>query len=150
MAYVLADGASFATPHLTGAAALMLARNPRLSFAQTRDLILRNVDPVPALAGKTASHTSGALPPAERMRVEPSFKAAPAAARERTRRRGTRRTEPGIPGAAPREPRLRRKRWPSPPGRRPGTRPNRSLRPAACERSERKRGRTWRAAASPL
>ena len=48
-------GTSTAAPHVAGAAALLLARNPNLSYAQLKDLILTNVDPLPAVAGKTVS-----------------------------------------------------------------------------------------------
>jgi subtilisin family serine protease len=48
-------GTSFAAPHVAGAAALLLARNPSLTYAQLKDLILSNVDPSPDLAGKTVS-----------------------------------------------------------------------------------------------
>ena len=53
--YRLGEGTSFATPFVTGTAALLLARNLNLSYAQLKDLILDNVDSVPALAGKTVS-----------------------------------------------------------------------------------------------
>jgi hypothetical protein len=48
-------GTSMATPHVAGAAALILARNPNLSYAQVKSLILDNVDPVGDLAGKTVT-----------------------------------------------------------------------------------------------
>jgi hypothetical protein len=44
-----------ATPHVTGAAALLLARNPALTTAQLKGRILSTVDPVPALAGLFAT-----------------------------------------------------------------------------------------------
>jgi serine protease len=53
--YVGADGTSAAAPFVAGAAALMLARNPGLTYAQLKDLILANVDPLPAFAGETVS-----------------------------------------------------------------------------------------------
>jgi subtilisin family serine protease len=49
------SGTSFAAPHVAGAAALLLARNPNLSYAQLKDLILSNIDPLPSLAGKTVT-----------------------------------------------------------------------------------------------
>jgi len=48
-------GSSMAAPFVAGAAALLLARNPNLSSAQLKDLIMSNVDPLPAFAGKTVS-----------------------------------------------------------------------------------------------
>jgi subtilisin family serine protease len=53
--YAGASGTSVAAPFVVGAAALLLARNPNLSYAQLKDLIINNVDPLPALAGKTVS-----------------------------------------------------------------------------------------------
>src|SRR4029079_6968767 len=45
--YALATGTSLAAPHVVGAAALLLARNPNLSYAQLKSLIIDNVDPLP-------------------------------------------------------------------------------------------------------
>ena len=53
--YALGSGTSFAAPHVAGAAALLLARNPNLSYAQLKDAILSSVDPLPAFTGKTVS-----------------------------------------------------------------------------------------------
>ena len=53
--YAGASGTSVAAPFVAGAAALLLARNPSLSYAQVKDLIIGNVDPLPAFAGKTVS-----------------------------------------------------------------------------------------------
>lgn len=53
--YAGASGTSVAAPFVVGAAALLLARNPNLSYAQLKDAILTNVDPLPALAGKTVT-----------------------------------------------------------------------------------------------
>ena len=38
-----------------GAAVLLLARNPNLSYAQLKDAIMSSVDPLPAFAGKTVT-----------------------------------------------------------------------------------------------
>ncbi len=51
--YMAMDGTSMATPHVTGVAALALAVDPTLSVAELKQLILDNVDPLPALAGRT-------------------------------------------------------------------------------------------------
>jgi subtilisin family serine protease len=53
--YVAFNGTSMATPHVTGVAALLFARNPGLSVAQVKNAILESVDPLPALAGKTVT-----------------------------------------------------------------------------------------------
>ena len=44
-----------ATPHVAGAAALLLGRKPTLTVAQVRSLLLDTGDPLPALAGKTVT-----------------------------------------------------------------------------------------------
>jgi hypothetical protein len=49
------DNAAFGAAHVAGAAALILARNPTLSYAQVKALILDNVGPVAELAGKTVT-----------------------------------------------------------------------------------------------
>jgi subtilisin family serine protease len=53
--YSFLSGTSMATPHVTGAAALLLAQNPNLTVAQLRALLEFNGDPVTALAGKSVS-----------------------------------------------------------------------------------------------
>ena len=53
--YELGSGTSFAAPFVAGAAALMLARNSNLSYAQLKNLILSNVDPLSAFQGLTVT-----------------------------------------------------------------------------------------------
>jgi subtilisin family serine protease len=53
--YGMFDGTSMSAPFVAGAAALILARNPGLSYAEVKALILDNVDPVEDLAGKTVT-----------------------------------------------------------------------------------------------
>jgi subtilisin family serine protease len=53
--YGLDSGTSMATPHLSGAAALILARNPGVGVAALRAALLSSVAPLPALAGKVAT-----------------------------------------------------------------------------------------------
>lgn len=48
-------GTSMAAPHVTGAAALLLADNPNLSAAQLKDILMNNADPLTSLNGKTVS-----------------------------------------------------------------------------------------------
>jgi subtilisin family serine protease len=49
------SGTSMATPHVSGAAALVLANDPSLSTAGLRDALLSSAAPVPALAGRVAT-----------------------------------------------------------------------------------------------
>ncbi len=53
--YAYYQGTSMATPHVTGAAALVLSAPGQgsLTVGQLKSAILNNVDPVPSLAGKT-------------------------------------------------------------------------------------------------
>jgi subtilisin family serine protease len=51
--YGFLSGTSMATPHVTGAAALLCAANPNLSVNQLRALLSFNGDPIPALQGKS-------------------------------------------------------------------------------------------------
>ena len=53
--YSFYNGTSMATPHVSGAAALLLAEAPSLTVAQLKAAILDNVDPVAALAGLTVT-----------------------------------------------------------------------------------------------
>ena len=53
--FQLLDGTSMATPHVAGAAALLLGQKPALTVAQVRSALLDTGDPLPALAGKTVT-----------------------------------------------------------------------------------------------
>jgi subtilisin family serine protease len=53
--YAFASGTSMAAPHVAGAAALMAARNPALSVASIKTLLMQNADVLPQWAGLTAS-----------------------------------------------------------------------------------------------
>lgn len=53
--YASYSGTSMATPHVAGAASLLLAANPALTHAQIKDLLIGSANPVAALAGKTVS-----------------------------------------------------------------------------------------------
>ena len=54
-AYAYFNGTSMATPHVAGVAALIAAEYPGISAADIKCRILQNVDPKPALAGKTVT-----------------------------------------------------------------------------------------------
>ncbi len=53
--YASLSGTSMATPHVSGVAALALSVDPTLSVAQLKAAILNNVDPIPAMAGKSVT-----------------------------------------------------------------------------------------------
>ncbi len=53
--YAFLTGTSFSAPHVAGAAALVLAQNPAFGVSDVRNALLGSVDPLPSLAGKTAT-----------------------------------------------------------------------------------------------
>ncbi len=53
--YRFLSGTSVATPHVAGAAALVLAQFPRLAAIDIKNLLMRSVDKVPSLAGRTVT-----------------------------------------------------------------------------------------------
>jgi subtilisin family serine protease len=53
--FAFEDGTSMATPHVSGAAALIFAKYPSLGVSGARSALLRGVDRKPAFAGKVAS-----------------------------------------------------------------------------------------------
>ena len=65
--YLYLNGTSMATPHVSGAAALIWAVNPTLSVAEVKDQLMNNVDSIPALDGLMISggrlNLARALPP---------------------------------------------------------------------------------------
>jgi subtilisin family serine protease len=75
--FVRLDGTSMATPHVSGAAALLLARHPGLHVAGLRAALLAGVTPVSALAGLVA--TGGRLDLAAALAVPVQSAAAPPA-----------------------------------------------------------------------
>ncbi|MFH0894911.1 MAG: S8 family serine peptidase [Bacteroidota bacterium] len=53
--YASYSGTSMATPHVSGAAALVWSQKPELTYSQVKDKILSTADPKPALSGKTVT-----------------------------------------------------------------------------------------------
>ncbi|MDL5502527.1 MAG: S8 family serine peptidase, partial [Candidatus Methanoperedens sp.] len=53
--YDLYSGTSMATPHVSGAAALLKAFNPQLTHHEIKNILMNSVDPLPSLNGKTVS-----------------------------------------------------------------------------------------------
>jgi subtilisin family serine protease len=58
--YALWDGTSMATPHVSAAAASVVARNPNFTPAQVAEHLTNTARKVPALGGKTATSELGA------------------------------------------------------------------------------------------
>jgi subtilisin family serine protease len=53
--YGIKSGTSMATPHASGAAVLVLSRNPSFGVTEVKNTLMQNVDRLPSLDGKMAS-----------------------------------------------------------------------------------------------
>ncbi|MEO8034451.1 MAG: FG-GAP-like repeat-containing protein, partial [Acidobacteriota bacterium] len=71
--YQYLSGTSMAAPHVSGVAALVLAKTPGLTTAQVKSAILDNTDPIPGVNGKTV--TGGRLNAAKAVgaQIAPDF-----------------------------------------------------------------------------
>jgi uncharacterized repeat protein (TIGR01451 family) len=67
--YSFLSGTSMAVPHVSGVAALVLAKTPALTTAQVKSAILDNTDPISSLSGKTI--TGGRLNAAKAVGAPP-------------------------------------------------------------------------------
>jgi subtilisin family serine protease len=73
--WVYMDGTSMATPHVSGAAALVWSRDPGAPAAGVRQTLFASVDPKPSLVGKTL--TGGRLNAARALALSPRAVAPP-------------------------------------------------------------------------
>ncbi len=76
--YVYMSGTSMAAPHVTGVAALALARAPGLTVPQLRDVLLSSVDPISALGSVTV--TGGRVNAARAVQAAAGLASAPTGA----------------------------------------------------------------------
>ena len=53
--YASYSGTSMAAPHVSGAAALLKAFNPSLTHLEIKEILMKSVDPLPSLYGKTVT-----------------------------------------------------------------------------------------------
>ena len=67
--YNLTSGTSFAAPHVSGAAALVLEKWPGLSPAGVKSILVSTADPVPGLQGGGGEGTAASAPTAGRLNV---------------------------------------------------------------------------------
>lgn len=82
--FVTESGTSFAAPHVTGVAAVIMSRYPQLTPVQVKQAILSGVARIPALSGRVASggrlSFPGAMQAAARLAGEPGAPATPGTA----------------------------------------------------------------------
>lgn len=73
--YESQDGTSMAAPHVAGALVVLMDQSPGLTVQEYVDKLLKNVDPIPALAGKTVTggrlNLFNALPSPQKIAFDP-------------------------------------------------------------------------------